>query len=400
MIDINNLNFLNRSKSLFENSLIEHDYAIKKNICNSKFLIIGAGGSIGSSVSKLIFSYSPKELVLVDINENSLVECVRNLRSSNLNYITTLKTHVLDIGSDYFQEFLINKSDYFDYVANFSALKHVRSESNIFTLLRMIDTNMIYTQRILEILSNSKIKNFFCVSTDKATSPINFMGASKRGMELILNANKNYLNISTARFANVAFSDGSLLYGLLNRISKSQPISIPLDIKRYFITHEESGILCLFSMIFGKNCEIFFPNLKSDIIYLTSFTDIINNVLNNFGYEIYKCESEAESISEAKNLISKNKWPCYFFESDTTGEKEEEIFYDTNDVIRKSDIENLSIIESSYKVDDTKLNTFFEKYKLFKASKHKDKIKLLKIFKNLLPDFNHKETFKYLDDKM
>ena len=245
---INELEIIGREEELFSNDLINFDSEVNIKINSSKFLVIGAGGSIGQAVTKEIASRNPKSLHCIDINENALAELVRDIRSSNF-HIKDLKTFVVDIGSEYFVDF-INSSDKFDYILNLSAMKHVRSEKDPYSLMRMIDTNIFYTKKSVELAIASGTKNYFCVSTDKAANPVNLMGASKKIMELYLSKFSDLVDITSARFANVAFSNGSLLESFSNRLNNRQPIAGPSDIERYFVTTKESGILCMLSCLF------------------------------------------------------------------------------------------------------------------------------------------------------
>lgn len=287
---MNVLKLIGRDGELFEEDIKRVGKELDETVGKSKFLIIGGAGSIGSAVVKEIFKRNPKKLHVVDISENDLVELVRDIRSS-LGYIKgEFKTFVLDVGSDIYDTFIENDGKY-DYVLNLSALKHVRSEKDPYTLMRMIDVNIFNTNKTISQSIKKGAKKYFCVSTDKATNPVNMMGASKRIMECFLMKRSLEIPVSTARFANVAFSKGSLLFGFNRRIEKKQPISAPKDIKRYFITQKESGELCLMSAIFGENRDIFFPKL-SEKLHLISFAEIAVKYLNELGYEPYECKSE------------------------------------------------------------------------------------------------------------
>lgn len=293
-------------------------------ISSSSFLVIGGAGSIGQAVTKELFKRNPKKLHVVDISENNMVELVRDIRSS-FGYIKgEFATFALDIGSVEYDAFIKYDGRY-DYVLNLSALKHVRSEKDPFTLMRMIDVNIFNTDKTLQQAINNKAKKYFCVSTDKAANPVNMMGASKRIMEMFLMRKSLQINISTARFANVAFSDGSLLHSFNQRVQKKQPIVAPNDIKRYFLTPQESGELCIMSCIFGENRDIFFPKLNENL-HLISFADIAVKYLNSLGYEPYLCKDEDEARELAKTLPEEGKYPCLFTSSDTTGEKDFEEF--------------------------------------------------------------------------
>ncbi|WP_289157139.1 UDP-N-acetylglucosamine 4,6-dehydratase, partial [uncultured Pseudoalteromonas sp.] len=316
----NILKLIGRSKLLFKSDIEKNESKLSEIVSNSKFLVLGGAGSIGQAVTKEIFKRNPKKLHVVDISENNMVELVRDVRSS-FGYIDgDFQTFALDIGSVEYDAFIKADGQY-DYVLNLSALKHVRSEKDPFTLMRMIDVNVFNTDKTIQQSIDCGAKKYFCVSTDKAANPVNMMGASKRIMEMFLMRKSKEIDISTARFANVAFSDGSLLHGFNQRIQKQQPIVAPSDIKRYFVTPQESGELCLMSCIFGENRDIFFPKL-SEALHLITFADIAVKYLQDRGYEPFLCKTEDEARELVKTLPAQGKWPCLFTESDTTGEKD------------------------------------------------------------------------------
>ena len=392
------LRLFNRSNSLFREDLDFFDKELNSIIQKSNFLIIGGAGSIGQAVSLEIFKRNPKLLYIVDINENNLVELVRNLRSSLSNQKVDFKTFALDCGSEEFEAF-IGENNRFDYVLNLSALKHVRSEKDPYTLMRLIRVNIFNTLKILRLTKHIDLKNFFTVSTDKAANPVNLMGASKKIMEKFLIRESESQNISLARFANVAFSDGSLLHGFTKRIEKKQPLSAPLDIERYFITHQESGELCLFSSILGENREILFPKL-TEKFKLIKFSEIAENFLQSLGYEIFLCKSEEEAIKESKRMIEKGKWPCYFFESDTTGEKPFEEFYTKEETLNLDKFKDIGIIKNDLDYNNKNLQLFEENIFSLLDSKFWTKEDIVKIFQESLPEFIHEEKNKDLDQKM
>ena len=395
---MNVLKLIGRDGELFEEDIKRVGKELDETVGKSKFLIIGGAGSIGSAVVKEIFKRNPKKLHVVDISENDLVELVRDIRSS-LGYIKgEFKTFVLDVGSDIYDTFIKNDGKY-DYVLNLSALKHVRSEKDPYTLMRMIDVNIFNTNKTISQSIKKGAKKYFCVSTDKATNPVNMMGASKRIMECFLMKRSLEIPVSTARFANVAFSKGSLLFGFNRRIEKKQPISAPKDIKRYFITQKESGELCLMSTIFGENRDIFFPKL-SEKLHLISFAEIAVKYLNELGYEPYECKSEDEARELARTLPEQGKWPVYFFESDTTGEKDFEEFYTEDEVVDLDKFKNIGVIKNEPIFDNEKLNYFVSEIKKFKNRGYWSKKELVDLFNFMIPNFNHKETGKYLDQRM
>jgi len=396
---VNNiLSFIGRTKKLFGDDIDSHDNELRKIVSCSTFLVIGGAGSIGQAVTKEIFKRNPKKLHVVDISENNLVELVRDIRSS-FGYIDgEFATFALDIGSGEYDAFINNDGKY-DYVLNLSALKHVRSEKDPYTLMRMCETNIFNTDKTLHQAIEKGTKKYFCVSTDKAANPVNMMGASKRIMEMFVMRKSKQIDVSMARFANVAFSDGSLLHGFNQRIQKNQPIVAPNDIKRYFVTPQESGELCLMSCIFGENRDIFFPKL-SENLHLITFSEIAVKYLKNIGYETYLCEDEEEARKLAKTLPIEGKWPCLFTPSDTTGEKDFEEFFTDKEILDMNRFENLGIIKNEAIYNEEKLNSFEKKINSLKSDLSWTKEDIVKEFFKLIPDFGHKETGKYLDGKM
>lgn len=392
------LNLIGRDKELFTDDIQQHDKELKSIVSASSFLVIGGAGSIGQAVTKEIFKRNPKKLHIVDISENNMVELVRDIRSS-FGYIDgDFQTFTLDIGSTEYDAFIKSDGKY-DYVLNLSALKHVRSEKDPFTLMRMIETNIFNTDKTLQQSIENGTKKYFCVSTDKAANPVNMMGASKRIMEMFVMRKSKQIDASMARFANVAFSDGSLLYGFDQRVKKNQPIVAPNDIKRYFVTPQESGELCLMSCIFGKNRDIFFPKL-SENLHLITFAEIAMKYLENLGYEPYICKDEDEARELTKTLPAQRKWPCLFTASDTTGEKDFEEFFTDAETLDMDKFENLGVIKNEALFYEEKLNHFETTIKGFKAKLSWTKEDIVKEFFTMIPDFGHKETGKYLDGKM
>ena len=394
----NTLRLIGRKTQLFNEDIKNIEERLKKEVSSSTFLVIGGGGSIGQAVTKEIFKRNPKKLHVVDINENNLTELVRDIRSSHGYIKGEFKTYALDIGSVEYDSF-INSDGQYDYVLNLSALKHVRSEEDPFTLMRMIDVNIFNTDKTINQSIKNNTKKYFCVSTDKATNPVNMMGATKYIMEMFLMSKSKDINVSTSRFANVAFSDGSLLYGFSKRIEKRQPLAAPKDIKRYFLTPEESGELCLLSCIFGENKDIFFPKLNK-AKDLLSFSDLAIKYLRERGYEAFICKSEDEARELIKILPEKKKWPCLFTESDTTGEKEVEEFYTDQDVLIMDRFISLGVIKNVTNYDEKKLKNFEKIIKELKLSKNWDKKTIVKEFLKLIPNFKYYDKNNYLDGKM
>ena len=395
---MNYLDLIGRDEELFANDILSVNQKIQEIVSNSKFLIIGGAGSIGQSVCKEIFKRDPKLLHVVDISENNMVELVRDLRSTIGYGSGEFKTFALDCGSVEFEALFKNEGSY-DYVFNLSALKHVRSEKDPYTLMRMINVNIFNTIKTLKLAKESGAKKYFCVSTDKAANPVNMMGASKKIMEMFLMRESLTQDISMARFANVAFSDGSLLHGFNQRFAKQQPLSAPNDVRRYFVTPQESGELCLLSGIFGKNRDIFFPKL-SEKLHLITFSEIAMSYLESRGFTPFECNSEEEARKRSKELISKRKWPCYFFKSDTTGEKDFEEFFTDNEDLDMNSFETIGIIKNEPNFNSTKLDDFMYGIESLISNKNWEKKDIINLYLNLLPEFAHMETGKYLDQRM
>ena len=395
---MNILNLIGRESEIFKDDLKMKENELNEIINNSSFLVIGGAGSIGQAVTKEIFKRNPKKLHVVDISENNLVELVRDIRSSYGYIEGEFNTYALDISSIEYDAFIKSDGKY-DYVLNLSALKHVRSEKDPFTLMRMIDVNIFNTCKTIEQSIANGVKKYFCVSTDKATNPVNMMGASKRIMEMFLVKYSDKINISTARFANVAFSDGSLLHGFNQRINKKQPIVAPNDIKRYFVTPQESGELCLMSCIFGDNGDVFFPKLSEDL-HLITFAEIAIKYLDELGYKPFICETEDEARTSLNDVVKEYRWPCLFTASDTTGEKDFEEFYTEKEKLDLKRFENLGIIKTELVFDLELLNHFEEEIKEMKSNLYWTKNQIVSLFHTMIPDFGHKETGKYLDSKM
>lgn len=392
------LSLIGRTQPLFESDIKKHEDRIRSIITNSRFLVIGGAGSIGQAVSREIFKRRPSALHVVDINENNLVELVRDLRSS-IGYTSgEFRTFAVDCGSSEFQSLCENEGPY-DYIFNLSALKHVRSEKDPYTLMRMLQVNILNTINIVDIARKGKTKKYFCVSTDKAANPVNMMGASKRIMEMFLMRESYSQPISMARFANVAFSDGSLLHGFNMRFSKRQPLAAPNDVRRYFLTPEESGELCLLSGLFADNREIFFPKL-SEKLHLITFSEVATRYLKVRGYEPYECSSEDEARNRRDELILRKHWPCFFFRSDTTGEKDFEEFFTGKEELCMDRFESIGIIRNSLDYDSKALDNFVVGVRDLQGKLKWTKKELVDLFFQIIPDFNHKETGKYLDDKM
>jgi FlaA1/EpsC-like NDP-sugar epimerase len=394
----NILPLLGRTELLFSSDLAAHEAELTRIVSSSRFLVIGGAGSIGSAVVREIFRRKPRLLHVVDISENNMVELVRDIRSS-LGYIDgEFATFAVDCGSDIFDSFMANGPGY-DYVLNLSALKHVRSEKDPFTLMRMIDVNIFNTDKTMGQAKGKGAKKYFCVSTDKAANPVNMMGASKRIMEMFLMRRSWELPVSAARFANVAFSDGSLLYGFNRRLEKEQPLAAPNDVRRYFVTPEESGELCLMSCLLGENRDIFFPKLDSNLNLIT-FSEIAENYLEYRGYEPVQCATEDEARRRVGELAKQNKYPVYFFKSDTTGEKDFEEFYTDKEVLEMERFQTIGIIKNEAVYDEQKLAYFVKTIQGLRVKNKWSRRELIDIFNQMIPEFRHQETGKFLDGKM
>jgi len=390
------LELLGRGSLLFSKDLDANHAKLLDAVGSSRFLVIGGAGTIGRAVTREIFNRNPQALHVVDISENSMVELVRDIRSSVGYSDGDFRTFSLDCGGNAF-EAMLNAHGPYDYVFNLSALKHVRSERDPFTLMRMIEVNILNTIKTIQ-LTREGLTKYFCVSTDKAANPVNMMGASKRIMEMFLVEEGRECNISTARFANVAFSDGSLLDGFRHRLYNQQPIAAPRDIERYFVTSREAGELCLMSGIFGNNQDIFFPEHES--LQPTTFDGIAVRFLRSKGYEAYECESEEEARSKSKVLIANNRWPCYFSTSDTTGEKPCEEFFTATETVDRTRFNNIGVVKNTHGKSAEVLKHFISEIDQLAQSGTWNKRNIVDLFEQMIPDFGHLETGKYLDQKM
>lgn len=392
------LSLIGRTEPLFDSDVVRLKDELLGLVKGSRFLVIGGAGSIGHAVTREIFKREPAVLHVVDISENNMVELVRDIRSTFGYGAGDFRTFAIDCGSREFEALFAAEGPY-DYVLNLSALKHVRSEKDPYTLMRMVDVNVFNTVKTLRMASEGGAKKYFCVSTDKAANPVNMMGASKRIMEMFLMRESMNQPISMARFANVAFSDGSLLHGFNQRFAKRQPIAAPNDVRRYFVTPQESGELCLLSCLLGDNRDIFFPKL-SEKLHLITFSEIAVHYLHQLGFEPYECASEGEARDRADELIAQKKWPCYFFKSDTTGEKDFEEFFTNQETLDMTRFESVGIIKNAPGFDALMLQHFTDALTAIKANPSWDKAELVDVFNEMIPEFAHKETGKYLDGRM
>ena len=387
-----------REKSFFENDLINNKKSLTKEIKGKSILVIGGAGTIGSSYIKAALRYQPAKLFVVDTNENGLTELTRTLRSdSNIMVPETYLTYPMSYNSEVFYK-MLESNGVFDIVANFAAHKHVRSEKDIFSIESMIKNNVLNAKRLLDYLKQNKPSHFFCVSTDKAANPVNVMGGSKKMMENVIMTYSKDLKITTARFANVAFSNGSLLYGYIERMLQRQPISCPSDVKRFFVSPEESGDICLLTSILGNSGDIYFPKLNEN--QLINFKTITEDFFKYLDKDIKICKSEKEAKEMALNISDNSPYPVYFFKTDTSGEKLYEEFYSSEDEVNFNLYESLGVITNSLKPSFSEMEQTIEEIDiLFKRDSY-NKEDILKIMNKILPNFNHIETGKTLDQKM
>lgn len=391
------LQILNRNRPLFKEDITKVESQISEIVNESSFLVIGGGGSIGRSVSKEIFKRRAKTLHIVDLNENNLVELVRYIRSE-FGYITKdFDTFSIDCGDEDFAHFM-NINNY-DYVLNLSAMKHVRNENSIFSMKRMIETNIINSIKTYQIACSNECKKYFSVSTDKAANPVNFMGATKRIMEHAIFGNGGDCPVSMARFANVAFSDGSLLAGFCNRLLLQHPITAPSNIKRFFLTEEEAGIVCLLSTLFGKNGEIAIP-IANEELALEGFEKIISNFLSFYGFEPFFCQSEEEARNWFKVNSETKKWPVYLFESNTTGEKPFEEFITKEEKMSTGSFSDLGFIKFESKFTTKQVDLFIKDLLDIDFSEPHSRKKLLKKTESFLGNFDHVEKNSFLNSRM
>lgn len=391
------LNIIGRESPLFSEDLLNYEDEITNVTQDNSFLVIGGGGSIGQAVSKELFARGAKSLHIVDTNENYLVELVRDIRSS-LGYRTKcFDAFAIDCGDPEFEEFF--QRGKYDYVLNLSAMKHVRSENDAFSMYRMLKTNMFNTLSTYDYASNYGAKKYFCVSTDKAANPANFMGATKRAMEISLMRSSNTLSMSGARFANVAFSNGSLLQGFEFRLQKLQPLSVPSDIRRFFVTANEAGIICLFSTLLGSRNEILFPYNQHEIS-LRRFTEIAHNFLRSVGREGVECSSEDEA-RELINTIDLDKyWPINIFETDTVGEKAFEEFYTSSEQVCYGKFKDLASVKFESDISESEILSFKTAVQQIDLKKSGAKLELLELMSKFVPSFKHVYSKKTLNMKM
>lgn len=405
-----------RPESMFLQDIKGHQDELAGKIFGKSVLVIGGAGSIGSSFIRAILPFRPSALVVVDINENALAELTRDLRS---RVWRTYEGQVIPGGcvpEDYFpypmdfaspvfekmfRQRAIERNDgrAFDIVANFSAHKHVRSEKDIYSVEALLQNNVLHAKKLLDLLTEFPPEEYFCVSTDKAANPVNIMGASKRIMEDVIFSYSDRFPVQTARFANVAFSNGSLPAGFVARLQKLQPISAPRDVQRYFVSPEESGQICMLASMLGENREIFFPRLEKES--MMRFDTIATAFLNANGYEILECASDAEAVEEAEALKTGSKYyPVHYTGSDTSGEKPYEEFYTEEETVDLDRLSALGVITGKKIPDRDRIEKLFDELNGLFERDETTKEDVVKAMEAYLSTFHHIETGKSLDAKM
>ena len=395
-----------RPVSMFAADIEANKEKLTEEIKDKKVCVIGGAGSIGSSFIKAVLRFEPKSVVVVDLNENGLAELVRDVRSTNGLYVPDeFRCYTLNFADPIFER-IFREEKGFDIVANFSAHKHVRSEKDRYSVQALIENNDIKAKKLMDLLTVYPPKHFFCVSTDKAANPVNIMGASKRIMEDLVMAYNKYFKVTTARFANVAFSNGSLPDGWIHRLQKKQPLAAPSDVRRYFVSPEESGQICMLACILGKGGEVFFPKLGED--QMLTFSSICDKFVTANGLEKKECSSDAEAKKEAAALDSSLftlhsslvKYPVRYFTSDTTGEKAYEEFYVPGEKIDMQRFQALGVVEQTTRHEMEEVNGFFEKLEGIFAKEEFTKAQVVEAIKEFIPNFEHEEKGKNLDQKM
>ncbi|WP_371562073.1 polysaccharide biosynthesis protein [Flavobacterium sp. Arc2] len=387
-----------RTTSLFAPDIEKYSQQLTEKIKGKNVLVIGGAGTIGSSYIKAVLAFKPAKLVVVDTNENGLTELTRDLRSASNQFVPEeYITYPMSFGDPVFEKMFLTHSP-FHIVANFAAHKHVRSEKDQFSIEAMIENNVFKAKAFLDLLLKHKPEHFFCVSTDKAANPVNVMGASKKLMEEVIMAYSSEIQITTARFANVAFSNGSLLAGYIERLFKKQPISCPADIKRFFVSPEESGQICMLACMLGQSGEIFFPKLEEEEqVYFKTITQDFFKASNR---EIKLCNSDQEAREKSLSLTESDPYPVYFFSSDTSGEKLYEEFFTDADEVNLLQFESLGVIKNARKLPVEEIEMCLNDLQQLMNSGNYDKQTIVQNLKKYLPDFEHIETGKSLDQKM
>lgn len=388
-----------RPASMFAPDIEANKMELSQEIKDKTICVIGGAGSIGSSFIKAVLRFEPKSMVVVDLNENGLAELIRDVRSTEGMYVPEeFRCYTLNFADPIFER-ILREENGFDIVANFSAHKHVRSEKDRYSVQALIENNDIKAKKLMDLLKIYPPKHFFCVSTDKAANPVNIMGASKRIMEDLVMAYNKYFKVTTARFANVAFSNGSLPDGWLHRIQKKQPLAAPSDVKRYFVSPEEAGQICMLACILGRGGEVFFPKLGRE--QMLTFSSICDDFLKAIGVQKKQCATDNEARRYANNMsYDSNCYPVVYFQSDTTGEKAYEEFYVSGEKIDMQRFQALGVVEQTVRHDMKELDSFFEKLEgLFKKDDF-TKAQVVEAIRKFIPNFEHEEKGKNLDQKM
>ena len=399
-----------RPESMFEPDIQANAEKLTQEIKGKKVCVIGGAGSIGSSFIKAVLRFEPASVVVVDLNENGLAELVRDVRSTNGLYVPDeFRCYTLNFADPIFER-IFREEKGFDIVANFSAHKHVRSEKDRYSVQALIENNDIKAKKLMDLLTVYPPKHFFCVSTDKAANPVNIMGASKRIMEDLVMAYNKYFKVTTARFANVAFSNGSLPDGWIHRLQKKQPLAAPSDVKRYFVSPEESGQICMLACILGNGGEVFFPKLGED--QMLTFSSICDRFVDAQGFEKKECSSDAEAKQFAAEMTltssilpqtsnsEKDKYPVVYFKSDTTGEKSFEEFFVPGEKIDMQRFAALGVVCQTTRHEMAEVNGFFEKLEGIFQKEDFTKAQVVEAIKEFIPNFEHEEKGKNLDQKM
>ncbi len=392
-------NITGRNESMFLPDIESNRQELQNLVKGKKVLVIGGAGTIGSSFIRAILPFQPSQLYVVDISENGLTELTRDLRSTYHMYVPEdYKTYPLNFADPIFEK-IFRQNNGFDIVANFSAHKHVRSEKDRWSVQGLLENNVLKARKLLDLLTEIPPEHFFCVSTDKAANPVNIMGASKRVMEDMIMSYSDKFKVTTARFANVAFSNGSLLAGFIERMMKKQPLSSPNDVKRYFVSPEESGQICMLACLLGRNREIFFPKLGEE--QMMTFSSIADKFLLALGYEVKYCSSEEEARKFAAEMPADSKeYPVYYFKSDTTGEKGYEEFYVPGEHLDLERFQSLGVIDSVKPRPKDELDSFLTNLNTILQKETTTKEEIVSVLKSYLPHFNHEEKGKNLDQKM
>lgn len=391
-------NVTGRPESLFAPDIEANADTLRAAIAGKSVMVIGGAGSIGSSFIKALLPFNPSKLVVVDLNENGLAELTRDLRSSAfLRVPEVFLTYTLDFADPIFEDIMRDHGG-FDIVANFSAHKHVRSEKDKYSVEALLKNNVIKARNLMELLRSYPPRHFFCVSTDKASNPVNIMGASKRIMEDLIMAYRPYFKVTTARFANVAFSNGSLPAGFFDRMMKRQPLAAPSDVRRYFVSMEESGQICMLACILGNNGEVFFPRLGKE--KLKTFSSICDRFIEAMGYEKYQCSSDDEARRYAADHLPGPKYPVYYSASDTTGEKDCEEFFVEGESTDMTRFVSLGVITGTDNKDAEAVNALIRRLETLFADRTFTKADVVRVLEEYLPNFTHEEKRRNLDDKM